>query len=236
MNKQLTLNVRLRDDATFANFYTGDNQLVVNYLEQFLRGNYSERLVYLWGASGVGRSHLLHACCHTAVAQQQHAGFLPLIENAALSPTLLEGLETFSLLCVDDVQAIAGNHAWEEALFHLYNRISSNPTRWIIAADAPPQQIHFALPDLQSRLAGAVVFRIHSLPDEQKAAALRSRAQLRGLIVSEEISQFLLTHYSRDMGTLFSALDKLDLASLAAQRKLTVPFVKAVLNSTSITV
>jgi DnaA family protein len=221
--------VRLQDDANFDNFHAADNQLVVDYLKHFLRGDYAERWVYLWGAPGVGRSHLLHACCNIAVTQQQPVAFLPLAENLILSPSLLEGLETFALLCVDDVQTIAGNRAWEEALFHLYNRTSHSNTRWVIVGDAPPSQIHFALADLQSRLAAAVVFRIHSLPDEQKAAALRRRAQLRGLIVSEEISQFLLTHYSRDMGALFAALDKLDIASLAAQRKLTIPFIKSVL-------
>jgi DnaA family protein len=231
MNRQLTLNVRLPDDATFANFHITNNEPAVSYLEQFVRGNYTERLVYLWGATGVGRSHLLHACCHIAIAQQRPAAFLPLLENATLSPALLEGLENFSLLCVDDIQMIAGNRAWEEALFHLYNRTSNKNTRWVVVADAPPRQLHFALPDLQSRLAAAVIFRIHSLPDEQKSAALRQRAQLRGLTVNEEVSQFLLTHYSRDMGTLFSALDKLDLASLATQRKLTVPFVKTVLGN-----
>jgi DnaA family protein len=231
MNKQLTLNVRLKDEATFDNFQVADNQAAVTYLQHFLHGAYSERLVYMWGSSGVGRSHLLHACCHTAVSQKQRVAFLPLTENASLSPSMLEGLEIFPFLCLDDIQAIAGNCVWEEALFHLYNRTANNGTRWIITADAPPRQIHFILPDLQSRLAAAMIFRIYALPDEQKATALRRRAQLRGLILNEEISQFLLTRYSRDMGALFAVLDKLDTASLAAQRKLTVPFVKSVLTS-----
>src|SRR5688500_17236788 len=118
---QLTLPIRLQDDATFASFYAGANQILINYLQAFLQAR-QDNYLYLWGYEGVGCSHLLQACCQAVRDQGQTAVYIPLAYIADFSPSILDELETIALICLDDIQMIAGKSAWEEAVFHLYNR------------------------------------------------------------------------------------------------------------------
>jgi DnaA family protein len=127
------------------------------------------------------------------------------------------------------VHVIAGHAQWEEALFHLYNRVYDAGGRMILAANDLPKQIHIGLPDLASRLSWGIVFQLHALDDAEKVAVLIMRAHRRGMNLSDEVAKYILTHCPRHMGTLLAALDALDNASLAAQRRLTIPFVKEVL-------
>jgi DnaA family protein len=228
LTSQLTLGVRLRDDATFENFYVGKNQQLLSALHHCLAGE-GEQFIYLWGATGSGRSHLLQACCHAASESNLSVAYLPLMEFTEFSPQFLDSLETLNLVCIDDVDAISKNAEWEEALFHLYNRIQTTKTRLLVTARAAPLQTEFALADLSSRLSFGVTFQLHSLTDDEKLSALQLRAKLRGLHLSEEVGHFLLQRCSRDVARLLEILEQLDQASLATQRRLTVPFVKSVL-------
>lgn len=225
---QLPLSLRLRDEATFANFYPGSNLEILRSLEQIAAGS-GERMVYLCGARGQGRSHLLQAACQTASQHQLTSVYLPLGNLLNFTPEALSGLESLSLVCIDDLHIIAGQLIWEEALFHLYNRINDSGKRLIIAANDLPKQIGLQLPDLTSRLAWGITYQLHALSDEEKLAALTMRADHRGMTLPEETARYILTHCPRHMGTLLAALDALDNASLAAQRRLTIPFVKEIL-------
>jgi len=224
---QLPLGVRLRDEATFANYYPGVNQEVVRLLQDVTAQH--DGVVYLWGGPGSGKTHLLQAVCHLAAAEGQALAYLPLREAASFSPEMLEGLEQLPLVIVDDIDAVAADASWESALFHLYNRIREQGGRLIIAGSHSPTAIDIALPDLRSRLAGGLVLQLRALSDDDKAAALRLQARQRGMDMSEEVAAYLLRRCPRDMAALFALLDVLDQASLAAQRKLTIPFVKMVL-------
>lgn len=219
--QQLALRIGLRDSATFANFYAGDNAAVLHALQQ---GN--EPFIYLWGAQGSGRSHLLQAACHTEAGRGGTPVFLPLGELAPAGVGLLEGLEQMSLICLDDVQAIAGDAAWEEGLFHLYNRIREAGGRLLVAADASPVTLGITLADLRSRLGWGPVFQLQGLDDAGKLAALQLRAAARGMVLSDEVGVYLLRRCPRDTQALFELLERLDRASLAAQRRLTIPFVR----------
>jgi DnaA family protein len=225
---QLPLGLRLRDEATFANFYQGRNTEIVAELIKVASGH-GERMIYLCGSRGQGRSHLLQAACHQAHQQQLTSVYLPLGSLQSYTPDMLDGLESLSLICIDDLQVIAGQLAWEEAVFHLYNRIYDAGKRLIIAANDLPKQIALQLPDLTSRLSWGIVYQLHALTDNEKLAALIMRADSRGMNLSEETAKYILTHCPRHMGTLLAALDALDNASLAAQRRLTIPFVKEIL-------
>jgi len=182
--------------------------------------------VYLWGATGTGRTHLLQAACQGAAAAGATAVYLPLAQHAEFSPELLEGLETTRLVCLDDVDAIAGLDAWEQALFHLYNRLRDSERRLLAAADRAPGALPLNLADLRSRLGWGPVFQLRALSDTDKLAALKLRALHRGLELSDEVGQYLLKRCPRDLHSLFSLLDSLDRAALAAQRRLTIPFVR----------
>jgi DnaA family protein len=225
---QLTLGFSLKDEATFANFFPGPNNEIVTELQKTARG-IGERVIYLCSTRGQGCSHLLQACCHYAQQHQMTSVYLPLAQLVTLSPEVCVGLESLQVVCLDDLQAIAGCPAWEEAIFHLYNRIYDRGGSIIMAAHDLPKAIHLALPDLVSRLSWGIVFQLHPLPDEEKLSLLIARAHARGIHLSEEVGKYLLTHCPRHMATLFAALDALDKASLAAQRRLTIPFVKEVL-------
>lgn len=222
MTRQLPLGVNLRDGAAFANFLPGPNAAAVACLRAG-----EEPLVYLWGAGGTGKSHLLQAACAAAGQDGRPAAYLPL--DGGFAPEVLAGWENLPLVCLDDLQAVAGRMAWERALFNLCNGLREQGGRLAVAADAPPAGLALQLPDLRSRLSQGVVFQLRELEDPDKLAALRLRARRRGFELPDDTAQYLLSRYRRDMPSLCRLLDVLDTASLSAQRRLTIPFVKSVL-------
>ncbi len=228
---QLPLGVRLRDDATFANYYPGANAAALGYVERLCEADagWTDSLIYLWGAAGVGRSHLLQAACLRFEQRDEAAVYLPLAEVADYGPELLDNLEQCELVCLDDLEAVAGRADWEEALFHLFNRLRDAGKRLLLAAATSPRELGVLLPDLQSRLTLALVFQLQELADEDKLRALQLRASRRGLQMPDEVGRFILTRGARSMSALFELLEQLDQASLQAQRKLTIPFLKETL-------
>lgn len=228
---QLPLGIRLRDDATFANFYPGANAAALGYVERLCSPlvGWSDELIYLWGKSGVGRSHLLQAACLRMEERGELAIYLPLADVARYGPDMLDNLEQCELVCLDDLEAIAGNRVWEEGLFHLFNRLRDAGRRLLLAADVAPRELPVQLPDLKSRLSLSLVFQLQPLSDEDKLRALQLRASRRGLNLPDDVGRFILTRGERSMSALFELLDQLDQASLQARRKLTIPFLKQIL-------
>ena len=232
MVQQLALRMWLRESATFANYVSGGNALPVTALQQACTGA-AERFIYLWGSDGVGKSHLLQAACHSATAVGEGGVYLPLSEPG-LVPEMLDGLEQMAVVAIDSLDAVAGDRAWETAIFHLYNRIRDQGHGvLLVAANQPLPAQPLVLPDLHSRLAWGLVFQLQNLSDDEKLAALQQRAHQRGFELSEEVGRYLLRHYQRDMSALFELLELLDQRSLAQQRRLTIPFVKEVIGTES---
>ncbi|MGN5517326.1 DnaA regulatory inactivator Hda [Halopseudomonas sp. Lyrl_26] len=228
---QLPLGVKLRDEATFDSFFGGPNAGVLDVLQRLSDPLQSpeEHCVYIWGAPDSGRSHLLQAACHRMAEAGSLAMYLPLDEVIDHGPGLLEGMDEVDLLCLDGLDALAGHSDWEESLFHLYNRIQQRQGRLLMAAGAAPRVLGFQLPDLVSRLGWGLVFQLQSLDDEAKQQMLKMRAERRGLQLPDEVARYILSRGARGMGELFAALEQLDQASLQAQHKLTIPFVKRVM-------
>ncbi|UCE75617.1 MAG: DnaA regulatory inactivator Hda [Gammaproteobacteria bacterium] len=228
MVEQLPLRLQLKASARFSNFIAGPNAELIGQLRQVASGH-GEAFFFCWGSAGCGKTHLLQACCHQAASEGRTVAYVSLRDAAGLSPALLEGWEQFDLVCVDDLDAIAGDPDWEEALFHLYNRMRESGSALIVSAVAAPARLRIGLPDLLSRLGWGVVYQLKALDDTQRMQALQLRAQQKGCEMPDETASYLLRRLPRDMPALFDLLDQLDEASLAAQRKLTVPFVKSVL-------
>lgn len=226
MSKQLPLTIQLRDSASLDNFFAGPNAEALHRVSRGVTGHDSEGAIYLWGAEGCGKTHLLQAACQQISTSDGAAAYLPLRELKDMDASMLEGLESMQVVCVDDVQTIAGDVVWEEGLFHLYNRCFDAGVQIIFAADRNIAELGLALPDLASRLAWGFVLHMRPMGDEDKLNALQLRAKQRGFDLPEKVGQFLLRRCPRDMNALFDTLDALDKYSLAAQRKLTVPFVK----------
>ncbi|HHM06247.1 MAG TPA: DnaA regulatory inactivator Hda [Gammaproteobacteria bacterium] len=225
---QLPLSLCLQERASFDNYFAGPNAHIVALLRDAVRRG-GERSVYLWGGPGSGKTHLLHALAHEYSRGGRSPAYLCLGEAGDWTPAVLDGLEAAAAILVDDVQAAAGRHEWERAWFHLFNRALDSGTPIFMTANAAPAGVGVNLPDLCSRLAGGPVLHLKTLDDEEKAAALRGHAEARGLTLSQDVARYLLRHCPRNMGDLFAILEMLDRASLAAQRRLTVPFVKSVL-------
>lgn len=228
VSAQLTLGLSLRDEATFENFIPGKNSEMVNELRRAASGQ-GERSIYLCGTRGFGCSHLLQACCHHAHQHGLSSVYLPLSQSASLTPEVLIGMDSLSVVCIDDLHVVAGKPEWEEAIFHLYNRLYDAGKSIVLAANDLPKGLSLRLPDLVSRLSWGIVYQLHALTDAEKLDVLMVRARRRGMSLSEEVGKYILTHCPRHMSTLIAALDALDNASLAAQRRLTIPFVKEVL-------
>ncbi|RUR40721.1 DnaA regulatory inactivator Hda [Vreelandella populi] len=230
MPAQLPLGVGLRDDATFNNYYaSATNASLVEHLTRQFQSN-SEPFIYLWGAPGSGRSHLLQAACHAASDADKRALYLPLTDLGHFPPFMLEDIERLDLVAIDDLEYVVGRKRWEEALFHAFNRLRDAGKQLVIASSAAPRQLNVALPDLASRLTWGVTFHLHPLNDEDRLAALRLRANVRGLQLPDDVGRYILHRGPRELGELCRAIETLDQASLSAKRKLTIPFVKSALH------
>ena len=225
---QLPLAVTLQDGVSFENYIVGLNLEAVQAVESCSQMK-GERFIYLWGGHSVGKTHLLQSVCRVMSEQNEPCTYLTLKQADEFFPEIFDGLEALSLVCIDDVHLIAGKKEWEIALFHLYNRARANNTLLIVSGDASPGHLLLALPDLSSRLAWGLIFQLHPLSDKEKFLALQLRSHRRGFNMPDEVGHFLLSHYSRDTAVLFSILDRLDHASLVAKRRMTIPFVKMVL-------
>jgi DnaA family protein len=127
---------------------------------------------------------------------------------------------------LDDVHCIGGSAEWEEAIFHLFNRLSEHKTRLIVGSTVLPSHLTLRLPDLISRLSWGLVMQLQELTDDEKMCALQHRARQRGFALPAEVARYLLQRCPRDMHALYAVLDRLDYASLAEQRRLTIPFVR----------
>jgi len=228
MMGQLTLGVGLKDEATFANFYAGQNSQLIDLLKKTACGK-GEKFIYIYGTCGLGCTHLLQSCCHEAHLRNKKAAYIPLSDLTDFNPEIFDKIENFDLICIDDIQHIAQKPNWEEAFFHAYNRIMESSCKLILTSNVAPMALDLKLPDIISRLSHGVTFQLKPLNDTEKLQVLTMRAERRGLMLTEEVGKFILNHCPRHMPTLFASLDALDKMSLATQRKLTIPFVKAVL-------
>jgi len=228
MTQQLVLPLKLAQEKTFDNFIVGSNQEVFSYLTALFTDRV-EQFIYLWGARGFGKSHLLQACCHQSFKLNKQAFYLSLQNTSAFQPTIFQSLENYDLICVDDIHCILGKKTWEEALFHLYNRIRAHKHCLIVSAKKAPTDMPFSLLDLQSRLTWGLTFHLTALSDQEKSQALQGHARAKGIHLSPEVLQFITTHYPRDMKALLQLLVTLEEKSLIEKRRITVPFVKSIL-------
>lgn len=221
--KQLALGVRLLPRAVFDSFVPGSNAGALAAARELAAG--VGMLLYLHGLEGAGKSHLLQAVC----AVVPGAAYLPLRQLRPLGAGVLSGLAGQPLVAIDDVEEAGGEAQWQRGLFTLYNECMAAGCRLAVAARVPAADLPLELPDLRSRLAAMPHFALRPLDEAQQREALRAQAAARGLVMPEETLQYLQRRFARDMASLQALLEKLDVASLEAQRPLTVPFIRQVL-------
>jgi DnaA-homolog protein len=223
---QLPLALALPTHARFETYVSGTNRAVVEHVRAVALG--APDVLWITGPEASGKTHLLQAACRAAASTARRAMYVPLSE-AALQPAVLAGLESVELLAVDDVDRAAGEPSWERHLFMLFNELAARQGGLLLAARSAPAATGFQLRDLASRAAGAVIYRLQPLADSDRLGVLMAHADARGLELERGVAEYLLNRVDRDMAGLVRWLDRLDRASLAEQRRLTIPFVRELL-------
>ncbi len=227
LHQQLPLGFEPGELFTFESYVVGSNTVATGLAQQAALGN-GEKQLYFWGESGLGKSHLLQASCNLAAKDRQTVCYLTQAEIVNQSAEMFDGLEQVELICLDDIETWLTDDIWEVALFDLINRVREIGHRLMMASAHPPEEAFVKLPDLRSRLSWGPVFQLQNLSDKEKFQALRFRAKQSGLELPENVADYLMRRYPRDMFGLFERLAMLDKASMAMQRRLTIPLVKSV--------
>ncbi|MCC5091995.1 MULTISPECIES: DnaA regulatory inactivator Hda [Xanthomonas] len=225
---QLPLALRAPSDQRLDSYIAAPDGLIAQ-LQAFAAGQLSDWL-YLAGPSGTGKTHLALSVCAAAEQAGRSSAYLPLQAAAGRLRDALEALEGRSVVALDGVDSIAGQREDEVALFDFHNRARAAGITLLYTARQMPDGLALVLPDLRSRLSQCVRINLPVLDDIARAAVLRDRAQRRGLALDEAAIDWLLTHSERELAGLVALLDRLDRESLAAQRRVTVPFLRRVLD------
>ena len=213
----------------FEDFVAGPNSSALNAVRHLL--DEPGGSLFLSGPEGSGKSHLLNALCHEAREQGMAAFYIALKSLPEAAAAGLEGLQVLDLVCVDDLDRVAGNPAWETALFRCFNEVRAASGRLLVSSRQPLGSLSFGLPDLASRLAWGVRQQLQIPGDEGKRAILEQRAQSLHISLPTDVLDYLLKHSSREMVSLLGLVERLRDAAFAGKRKITVPLAREVIGA-----
>ena len=223
--EQLLLPVSVSEHMVFDSFYPGPNLQIYQSLQ-----GHVEKLLWIAGTRGSGKTHLLQAAFHQCIRLANKSLYIPMQEYEQLSPEILDDLDQLHLICIDDIEFILGNQVWERKLLDLYERIQTTEAHLVIASHESPKGINFFLPDLASRFSMGVIHQLEILSEIEMISAIQMHANIRGFKLPNESANYLLKRVERNVGSLIEIIKILDYESLSKQRKLTVPFIKNILH------
>ena len=221
--KQLPLPMHLPARDGFDALVVGRNDHAVAHLRGLLPGAGVAAPVYLWGGAGSGKTRLLRALAWQHQAQGERIGWF---DAADALPWLLD--EAWSLVLVDRCEALDADH--QQAAFALFVEAGTHGVQWAAAGRLPPVDLPVR-DDLRTRLGWGHVFQLQVLDETARRAVLRQEADARGIFLADEVMDYMLSRFSRDLGSLMQLLDRLDAYALRAQRAITIPLLKAMLES-----
>jgi len=226
--KQIALDIGLSTDPSLSNFFAGPNQAALQHVQLWVSNDKRSPVpTYLWGDSGSGKTHLLRAAAAALREQQCAVGWLDASQSEppAFHPD-------WRVVLFDDVHLYTA--VQQQAAFNWFVNAtapSDGQQRWVLAAgNVPPSDLRLR-EDLRTRLAWGHVFQLQVLNEAQRRAVLRQQADARGIFLSDEVMDFMLTRFSRDLGSLVQLLDQLDGYALQTQRAVTVPLLKSMLDT-----
>jgi DnaA family protein len=228
--RQLTLDLFADRPPTFQDYHCGPNVEVVAGLSRWARGE-GPWYVLLWGGVGVGKTHLVQAAVKMAHDQGASAMYVPLPTIRRYGPRALEDLHSVDHVALDDLQTVAGDDGWDQAVFNLFNQIQAQGGRLLLSSAAAPRGLSFSTDDLGSRIASGLTYHLDALTDDEKRLALQMKGVRRGLKIPDDTAHYLLRRCNRDMHSLTATLNLLDTAALSRQRSLTIKFVREILGT-----
>lgn len=211
----------------FEDFFVGPNGAAFTAVRQLL--DEPGGFIFLSGPRGSGKSHLLNALCHEAREHNLAAFYIALKRLPESAAAGLEGLQVLDLVCVDDLDRVAGNPVWERALFNCFNEVRSAGGCLLVSSRLPLKSLQFQLPDLESRLAWGIRLNLQSPDDEGKLQVLRQRAHSLHIELPGDVQRYLIKHSSRDMASLLNTVELLKDAAFAGKRKITIPLAREVM-------
>jgi len=226
---QIPLQLEPRRPDRFEDFVAGPNAAVLASVRALLDepgGN-----LFLSGPDGSGKSHLLNALCHSAREKGLAAFYIALRRLPEEAAASLQGLQVLDLVCVDDIDSVAGNRVWEDALFACFNEVRAARGRLMVSSSLPLSGLEFGLPDLASRLAWGVRQSLRLPDDAGKLEILQQRASALRIELPADVQNYLLKHGKRDMSSLLQTLEQLKDAAFAEKRKITVPMARKILQA-----
>ena len=223
--RQIPLDVSLSEYMTFETFYLGPNKSVVDSLR-----DEKNQLIWLAGLEGFGKTHLLHAFLNSHEHENKKVLYLPMSESQDFTPDILDNLAQYDLVAIDDIENIIGDMTWEEQLLKFYEDSYSTRNKILITANDTPKGLNFLLPDLSSRFNLALIERLRPMNEDQMIKAILLHSKARGFDLPEDSAKYLINRVPRDVSVLVDMIKLLDYESLSMQRKLTIPFIKTVLD------
>ena len=226
---QIPLQLEPRRPDRFDEFVAGPNENALAAVRQLM--DEAGGSLFLSGPEGSGKSHLLNALCHAARENGLAAFYIALKRLPEEAAASLEGLQVLDLVCVDDLDAVAGNPVWENALFACFNEVRAAHGRLLVSSSQPLASLELCLPDLASRLAWGVRQNLRLPDDNGKLQILQQRARALRIELPEDVQNYLLKHSKRDMSSLLQALERLKDAAFVGKRKITVPLAREILKN-----
>lgn len=222
--QQLHLPIEFVREPTLAEYLPGANAEALALVAAMAAGH-GEPFLFLLGNAGTGKTHLLQAACLAASQRGAQTHYVPL-GTAGLEPRLFDDLERLDLVALDDVQRIAGDAAWERALFDLFNRLREQGCALLAAANAAPSALSLELPDLRSRLQWGPRYRLQPLTDAECEQLLIVAARHRGMTLHGDQARYIMNYHARDPASLLSLVARIDSLSLRDQRQPTIPLIR----------
>ena len=217
--KQLALDLSAPPAPVFENFVAGQNAELLGHLRSLGEASARERMMFLWGEGGSGRTHLLKA----TIAACRRGGANAIYIACGSAMTLPDGVDRVDCVALDDIDRLDAEA--QEAAFHLYNAMRERGGVLVASGNAPPVQMTLR-EDLVTRLGWGLVFRVHALSDAEKAETLADRAEALGFPLPREVGDYLLARVPRDLPSLLAMLDGLDRYSRETKRPVTVALVR----------
>jgi DnaA family protein len=228
MIRQIPLDLRWQPHQRLDAFWPGANDTALREVSALAR-EHDHAWLFVHGVAGTGKSHLLIGACRAAIDASAAARYVSMANVPAPRAAAVAAITAEGFIAVDDVQAIAGDRDAERALFDLFNRARAASARMLFAASATSSELGIVLPDLVSRLASCTQCALRPLDDAGRRAMLRLLAGRMGLRLDDEVLDWWFARQPRDPASLVALLQKVDRAALAAQRRVTIPFLRELL-------